>query len=367
MRTIGITGSDGLIAWHLRCHFQTLQNYKIICANRSTFTDLVKLREFVATCDTIVHLAGANRGSDDEVVAANIKLAEELVAACEVAQVRPHIIFSNSTHIYRGTAYGASKRASAEYFSKWAERSGAVFTNLILPNVFGEHGRPFYNSVIATFCHQLTNDQQPEIKVDASFEYVHCHEISLLIESLLKDPVHGDLQMAGTPMSVTELLKKLQGFQERYRDDGVIPAVPTAFDAALFNTYRSYLYPKHYPVRVSRRTDQRGTLFETVKTDKGGQAFVSTTHPGITRGNHFHVYKTERFFVLSGEAIIRLRRMFSRDVLEFHVDGETPCYVDIPTLHTHNITNVGATPLVTLFWSGEIFDPAHSDTFAELV
>jgi len=367
VRTIGITGSNGLIAWHLRCYLATVKDVEVVCADRATFADHVALLDFVSRCDVIVHLAGANRGDEAEVVAINVGLADALVSACQERGVTPYVIYSNSTHIYRGTPYGHSKRAAAERLRGWADLSGAQFTNLILPNVFGEHGRPFYNSVIATFCHQLVNNQTPEIKVDATFEYVHCHEISLRVAELLDAPVDGDVEMSGRPISVTTLLEKLKVFQRRYRDEGVIPRLDDTFELALFNTYRSYLYPAHYPVGLKLHTDPRGSLFEAVKTDREGQAFVSTTCPGITRGNHFHFHKIERFLVLSGRASIRLRRVLTDEILTFDVSGDTPCYIDMPTLHTHSITNTGDSDLITMFWSGDIFDPTKPDTFAELV
>ncbi|MCE4061561.1 NAD-dependent epimerase/dehydratase family protein [Pandoraea sputorum] len=367
MTTIGITGSNGLIAWHLRSFLSTNQALEIVCADRETFAQSDLLEAFVKRCDVIVHLAGANRGDEAEVTATNVGLADALVAACEAMQVAPYVIYSNSTHIYRGTPYGHSKRAAAETLRAWASRSGAKLTNLILPNVFGEHGRPFYNSVVATFCHQLVNGQTPEIKVDATFDYVHCHEVSSAIGALIAEPVDDEQLLPGRPISVTQLLALLTKFQKRYRDEGVIPALADKFELALFNTYRSYLFPQHYPTKLLLRTDPRGSLFEAVKTDREGQAFLSTTHPDITRGNHFHFFKIERFLVLSGEATIRLRRLLTDEITEFRVSGDSPCYVDMPTLHTHNITNTGSGELLTMFWSGDIFDPANPDTFAEPV
>ena len=134
-----------------------------------------------------------------------------------------------------------------------------------------------------------------------------------------------------------------------------------------FNTYRSYLYPDHYPVPLNLRTDARGGLFEAVKSHQGGQTFLSTTHPGVTRGRHYHHHKVERFLVVSGQAEIRIRRLFGDEVRVFKVNGAEPCFIDMPTFHTHEITNVGDTDLLTLFWSHEIFDPSNPDTYSEPV
>jgi UDP-2-acetamido-2,6-beta-L-arabino-hexul-4-ose reductase len=147
----------------------------------------------------------------------------------------------------------------------------------------------------------------------------------------------------------------------------VFPDVRDDFDRDLFNTFRSYLYPHRYPTALTLHEDPRGCLFEAVKTHNGGQTFLSTTKPGITRGNHYHTRKIERFLVVSGQAEIRLRRVFDSEVQVFKVSGDQPAYVDMPTLHTHNITNTGSSDLITLFWTHEFYDPNMPDTFFELV
>ncbi|HVK56562.1 MAG TPA: NAD-dependent epimerase/dehydratase family protein [Burkholderiales bacterium] len=363
---IGITGIEGLIGWHLRCFFKPRGEFQVIPANRATFASAVALQEFVGRCDVVIHLAGANRGPDQDVAAANIALTTALIEACDAADVTPHIIFSSSTHIFRGTAYGASKIACSDRFRAWADRTGAIFSNLVLPNVFGEHGKPFYNSVVSTFCHQLALALVPEVKADATLEFVHCHEIGLFILDLIQKKTDAEIILPGRSMSISGLLARLTEFDHAYKS-ALMPHFSDAFDLALFNTYRSYLYPQHYPVVVPLNTDQRGTLFETVKSLNGGQTFVSTTKPGVTRGNHFHFHKVERFFVLSGEAVIRLRRLFSDEVREFPVSSGSPCFIDMPSLHTHNITNTGDSELITMFWAHEIFDRERPDTYQEMV
>ena len=153
---------------------------------------------------------------------------------------------------------------------------------------------------------------------------------------------------------------------ERYTG-GVIPKLDEAIDIQLFNTLRSMIPHEQRPVDLTLHTDERGSLFEAVKADGGGQAFLSSTKPGITRGNHFHTRKVERFLVLKGTAEIRIRRVLTDNVHTFNVDGRTPQAIDIPTLHTHNITNTGNEELQTLFWSNELYDPADPDTYYETV
>ena len=148
---------------------------------------------------------------------------------------------------------------------------------------------------------------------------------------------------------------------------GVIPDLSERADVELFNTLRSYLYPDHWPVLYDQKVDARGAFVELVKSECGGQTSVSDSHPGVTRGNHFHTAKVERFAVIHGDAIVRIRRLFDTEIVNFHLTSETPGFVDIPTLHTHNLTNVGSTTLVMAFWSNEIFDPERPDTVAEQV
>ena len=366
MPVIGVTGVDGMIGWHVRAFYKSDEDVRIVPARRETFESDEELAAFVGQCDAIIHLAGQNRGDDEEVAAVNAGLAKSLVTACEKTGSKPHIVFSSSTHIYRDTVYGKSKLEATRIFTGWAERSGAVFTNMVLPHVFGEFGRPFYNSVVHTFCHQLAAGEEPKIIVDGDLELLHAEQVAAEASRVIREGAAGDVRMEGVKMKTSELLEKLREFDRLYRG-GIIPDVRESMDLYLFNSYRSRLYPDFYPVELKLHTDDRGSLFEAVKSDNGGQSFVSTTRPGITRGNHYHTKKIERFLVVKGEASIKIRRLFSDSVEEFVVSGDSPRYVDMPTFYTHNITNVGNGELLTLFWAHEIFDPQNPDTIYEPV
>jgi UDP-2-acetamido-2,6-beta-L-arabino-hexul-4-ose reductase len=176
-------------------------------------------------------------------------------------------------------------------------------------------------------------------------------------------PLSGTVRLEGSPVTVQQLLARLTTLVERYRA-GVMPPLSNPFDIKLFNTYRSYLPRESRLIGLNQIKDHRGQLFETIRCDGQGQVFVSTTEPGVTRGNHFHTRKVERFVVCDGNAAVRLRRMLTGEVAEYLVGGEDPVAIDIPTLHTHSITNVGSTPLVTLFWCNEHFSPDDPDTVA---
>lgn len=364
---IGITGADGLIGWHQRAYLKAIDGgHEVRLANRATFMQPESLAGFVQGLDAIIHLAGMNRGTDAEVEATNAALARDLVAACEQTGTRPFLVFANSTHQDRDTSYGRGKRAAANTFRLWAEQSGASFANLILPHVFGEFGKPFYNSVVSTFCYQLARNETPQIICDGDLELLHVQDVAAHCLRAIQESQRGDIRLNGVGMKVSTLLQRLTEMRDQYQSM-ILPRLESMLDVRLFNTLRSYLFPGHYPVALTLHSDTRGSLFEVVKSMSGGQVFMSTTHPGITRGNHFHTRKVERFLVASGEADICLRKLFSNEVTRFKVSGGAPSYVDIPTFHTHCISNTGQTELVTLFWANEIYDPADSDTFPELV
>lgn len=365
---IGITGADGLIGWHIRAYLRAHRpNIEVKLATRVTFADATLLQQFAQGCDAIIHCAGVNRGTDVEVGEGNVKLAQALADAAAKAKPFPHILFTNSTHSKAESVYGVSKRKAAEILGNAAAKHGASFTNLILPHVFGEFGKPLYNSVVATFCHQLSVGEEPNILTDGELNLVHVQDVAACAIAAIEQKHAGEQTMDGRKLRVSELLAKLRSIQTQYVDKLTIPSLADPFDLALFNTWRSYRYPAKAVAPLTLKTDPRGHLFEAVRTLHGGQAFMSTTHTGITRGNHFHTAKVERFLVCAGEAEIVIRKLFNDKVERFKVNGNSPCFIDMPTFHTHSITNIGTGELVTLFWAHELFDPARPDTFAEPV
>jgi UDP-2-acetamido-2,6-beta-L-arabino-hexul-4-ose reductase len=236
-----------------------------------------------------------------------------------------------------------------------------------LPNLFGEHGRPRYNSVVATFCHELANGGMPMVHEDRELPLLHVQDAVEEMRRLVERDESGTVSPAGRPVTVRSVLERLEDFSRLYAT-GDIPDITDPFDRALFNTYRSFTFPAHFPIHPPLRSDARGDLFEVVR-GHGGQAqvFCSSTVPGVTRGQHFHLRKVERFLVLRGTAEIALRRLFDDTVIRFQVSGDRPAIVDMPTMWVHNITNTGDDELLTLFWADEILDPEHPDTFPEPV
>jgi UDP-2-acetamido-2,6-beta-L-arabino-hexul-4-ose reductase len=364
---IGITGSAGLLGTHARACLHAQGRHEVVLATRETFASPQALDDFVSPLDGILHFAGVNRG--ESVLDENIWIAHQLTAALRRTAVIPAIAYANSLHFMRDSKYGQGKRLAGECLEAWGRDSAARVGNFILPHVFGEFGRPLYNSVVSTFCHQLAHGEETRIETDGQLELLHAQAVVEQLVAWLgnQDAPGGVIPLHGVPMSVSDLLGRLRGMRARYLDDAVIPNLSTPFDLGLFNTFRSYLYPNAFPRGLTLRSDARGELFEAIRTDNGGQVFLSTTVPGVTRGNHWHLNKVERFLVIGGEAVIRIRRLFSDDVVSYSVSGTTPAYVDIPTMHVHSITNTGDQTLQTLFWAHEIFDPEHADTYPEAV
>lgn len=366
-KIIGITGAEGLLAYHARCYFYASGNYDFLLANRDTFSSETALSDFVENCDIIFHFAGVNRGSDLEITDGNVIPAKKLSSALSFTGAKPHIFFSSSIRTLTdgSSSYASSKKEASSILREWAATHNARFTNLILPHLYGEFGRPYYNSAIATFCHQLAISEQPQILTDMEISPMHCQSVMEKISELISTPEE-EVLLNGKPTTVSAVLKLLTAFHQQYRE-GDFPELPDRDSVYLFNTLRSYMFPKHYPVVASVHSDPRGNFFEAVRSRGGGQTSISTTEAGAVRGNHFHFRKIERFCVIKGKAIIRLRRLFTDAIHEFTVDGSNPVFVDIPTYYTHNIINNGDDTLLTLFWTNELFNPEDSDTFVETV
>jgi len=365
---VGITGQNGFIGYHVVQQFRlSPEKYEIIPFEKDCFNDPAGLQQFVKSCDAIIHLAAMNRGDEKEIYATNISLVKKLIAAMEASGAAPHILFSSSTQETRGNLYGNSKKEGAELFAAWAEKNHAVFSHFVIPNVFGPFSRPYYNTVVATFCHQLTHNETPRVDVDAAMNLIYVGDLAKEFVSHINDDVSSLISPKPvTEISVSGLLAKLNEFKAWYFEKGMIPSLCNRFDVNLFNTFRSFANDI-IPIYPELHTDQRGTFVEVMKEMTGGQTSFSTTVPGITRGNHYHLRKIERFCVVKGEAIIQMRRVGTDVVHEYHVSGTKPAYIDMPIYYTHNIKNVGNEELLTLFWINEFFDANDPDTYYEEV
>lgn len=372
MIRVVITGASGLIGWHAHALLHAAncaarfkghaEPFDIVALDHNSFNSDPVIQKAMQGVDAVLHFAGVNRGAEAEVEVANPAIASRLVAMCKAAGVNPHIVYANSTHATLDTPYGRSKRKAAEVLGAFAPR----LTNLILPHIFGETARPFYNNVTATLIRQILDGSSPTVNPEGRVQLLHAGiAAKAAIDAVLANYT-GVLQPLPRHFTVPDLLAKLNGFHAQY-EANIFPAFIDDFDVALFNTYRAATYPTGWPRPLRLNTDSRGTLFEAVKGGAGGQTFFSTTKPGIVRGNHFHLHKVERFLVVQGRATIRVRKVLKDEVWSYQVDGDAPTIVDMPTLHTHSIENIGSGDLLTLFWTHDQFDPANPDTYADQV
>ena len=368
MIRVGITGHNGFIGYHVTQHLRLEPDkYEIIPFERDAFEDEAKLQAFVTSCDKIIHLAAMNRGDEQEIYQTNISLVQKLISAMESAGVSPHILFSSSTQETRGNLYGNSKKEGAELFQKWAEENNAVFSHFVIPNVFGPFGRPYYNSVTATFCHQLTHNETPVINVDATMMLIYVGDLAKEFVVHLEDTASAVIfPQPVSEITVSGLLAKLEEFKAWYFENGMIPPLEDRFAVNLFNTFRSYANDI-MPIMGVQHSDPRGTFVEVMKEMTGGQTSFSTTVPGITRGNHYHLRKIERFCVVKGKALIQTRRVGTDIVHNYEVSGDKSAFIDMPIYYTHNIKNIGEEELLTIFWINELFNPKDSDTYFEEV
>ena len=313
----------------------------------------------------MIHIAGVNRGTDEEVRNGNLRFARQAAEAIARSDAPPKtIVFANSTQATNGSIYGEAKAEAAGILRAAAEAVSADFHDVLLPNLFGEHGRPFYNAVTSTFCHLLAKGERPTIDQDKQLRLLHAQDAADLLIGAAPPASQSELEVSVT---VTELLERLELISGTYRR-GEIPNVADKFDRDLFNSYRSYTFPGQTPVPLARHADSRGSFVEIIRSHGGsGQSSFSTTYPGVSRGGHFHRRKVERFTVLAGQATISLRRLFTAQVFEFQVTGDRPVAVDMPTMWSHKITNTASESLYTAFWTNDLFNPEAPDTIAEAV
>jgi UDP-2-acetamido-2,6-beta-L-arabino-hexul-4-ose reductase len=372
MLKIGITGQEGFVGTHL---FNTIalfpNEFEQVDYDISFFGDDVLLDKFVAQCDVIVHLAAMNRHKDPQVLYdINVGLVSSLIHSLARTHSKAHVILSSSSQEEKDNLYGKSKKVGRELLIEWATSAGATFTGLIIPNVFGPFGQPYYNSVIATFCHQISTGETPQIQVDGELNLIFVGElITEILNKIRENKTNTAYLVPHTSTAkVSELLTLLQGYKSSYQEKGEVPSINSTFELNLFNTFRCYMdIAHHFPVKYTQHTDARGSFVEVIRLGIGGQVSFSTTVPGITRGNHYHTRKIERFAVIKGKALIQLRRIGTDEVLDFYLDGAEPAYVDMPIWYTHNIKNIGNEVLYTNFWINEFYDPKDPDTYFEEV
>ena len=277
------------------------------------------------------------------------------------------IVLSSSIQAALDNPYGRSKKAGEDLLRAYGERTGAKVMVYRFPNVFGKWCRPNYNSAVATFCHNIAHDlpitiNDPSVKM----RLVYIDDVVAELIAALKGEPHEQDGLCSVPVVheilLGEIVELIRSFRAS-REARCVPDMSDPFTQKLYATYLSYLPTDAFSYPLTMNVDQRGSFTEMIRTEERGQVSINVSKPGITKGNHWHHSKNEKFLVVSGEGVIRFRKIDSDEVIEYFVSGEKLEVVDIPTGYTHNIENLGKTDMVTVMWASECFDPNKPDTF----
>ena len=361
-----VTGADGFVGRNLCVALGRREGVEVFRYDLTS--EPAALGDALARADVVFHLAGVNRPERvEEFETGNAGFTIDILKKLAALGRHPTIILASSIQAELDNPYGRSKRAAEDGLRQYCETTGATGVVYRLKNLFGKWCRPNYNSVTATFCHNIARGLPIEISNpanDVDLTYIDDCIGAFVEELTMAERDAGRWRIARALPSYKRTLGELAGLIQSFRDHRRtlrLPDFSDPFVLALYATYLSYLPDDEFAYALDLRTDPRGVLAEFLKGPAFGQVFVSRTKPGITRGNHYHDTKCEKFLVLEGEAIIRFRHLVTGAVVDYPVHGEDLRVVDIPPGYTHSIENVGAGVLVTLFWANEILDPGRPD------
>lgn len=368
-----ITGNKGFIGQHLVNTLKhiNLSDYKVLQFSKEDFKKPSLLDNKVKKSSVIVHLAALNRHKDQSVIYdSNMNFSHNLVDSIKRVGFKGKLIFSSSIQESLNNGYGKSKKDSRNLFIRESKLNGFLFSGLILPNVFGPFGKPNYNSFVPTFCQKICDGKKVEIIENNQVSLIYIDTvISLIINEIQNKDSNFEIKVNPEKIiSVNEVKDLLIEFKTEYLDNYKIPRLESDFKLNLFNTFRSYIDIKaFFPIRYKNNVDERGNFIEILRSNSKGQYSYSTTKPNVTRGNHFHTKKIERFSVIKGDSLIKLRKIGTDEIIEFKLSGQNPSFVDMPVWYTHSISNIGDEELITLFWINEPYDINNPDTYTEKV
>jgi UDP-2-acetamido-2,6-beta-L-arabino-hexul-4-ose reductase len=370
MKTVLITGANGFIGRNLSVTLAQHKNIKLTFFD--TNTNPSALPSLVLQADFIFHLAGVNRPQNvEEFTTGNSGLTQTIISALKEHGKKTPLLISSSIQAAQDNPYGISKREAEEAVFDYGQSTGAPVHVFRLPNVFGKWCRPNYNSAIATFCHNNAHDMPIQINDPAvTMNLVYIDDVVSEFIATMDGKPHKIDVFCEVPtvhhITLGKIADLISSFKES-RLSRTIPDLSDPFTKKLYSTYLSYLPKDQFSYPLKMNIDDRGSFTEFIKTPDRGQVSVNISKPGITKGNHWHHTKNEKFMVVSGHGVIRFRQVGSEQIIEYHVSGDKLEVVDIPTGYTHNITNIGKTDMVTVMWCNEIFDPERPDTFFESV
>lgn len=362
-----VTGAQGFVGRNLCAVLQPETDLTVTAYDIDSQPAV--LEEALATADVVVHLAGVNRPQNvEEFATGNAGFTRELLDRLRAVGRTPKFLLSSSIHAAGDTPYGLSKREAEAALQEFCAETGACGVIYRLKNLFGKWCRPNYNSVTATFCHNIARGLPIQISDPANeVDLTYVDDVTAALRAEIVAPATPGCRWAdplpSRRITLGDLAALIRSFHA-HRETLQLADYSDPFVRALYATYLSYLDTDQFAYALPVHTDDRGSLAEFLKSPHIGQLFISRTRPGITRGNHYHHTKTEKFMVVQGEGLIRFRRLGSDEILEYRVRGEEYRVVDIPPGYTHSIENTGDTEMVTLFWSSQVFDPDHPDTYA---
>lgn len=361
-----VTGASGFVGKNLVVRLGELPGFEVVGFDRGDA--LTTLPDKVGQVDAVVHLAGENRPKDvADLVQGNVELTKALCAAIQVSGGKTPLILASSIQADFTNPYGISKRAAEKAVEQLAARAGNPAVIYRLPNVFGKWCKPNYNSVVATFCHNITRDLP--IQINDPSAQLHLVYIDDVVSELLRalgsmaDGLRWGEVAPEYTITLGELAAQIEAFKN-CRSTLVSERVGMGFVRALYSTYVSYFPPSNFAYDLPRYGDERGVFVEMLKTPDSGQFSYFTAHPGVTRGGHYHHSKTEKFLVIKGSARFGFRHIVTNETYELFTFGEVPKVVETVPGWTHDITNVGRDEMVVMLWANEILDRAHPDTIA---
>lgn len=367
-----ITGANGFIGKNLIAVLVQREDVTVLPFDIDTPQEL--LDEYCGECDFVYNLAGVNRPENvEEFMEGNFGFASTLVETLKKHGNNCPIMNSSSIQAALDNPYGKSKKAGEDMMFAYGKETDAPVYIYRFPNVFGKWCRPNYNSAVATFCHNIAHDLP--IQVNDRSTVMHLVYIDDVVQELLQalegQPHKNDEGFCYVPVeheiTLGEIVDLLYSFKESRKNLMISDMTENSFKKKLYSTYLSYLPEDQFSYPLTMHEDARGSFTEILRSADRGQVSINISKPGITKGNHWHHTKNEKFVVVSGKGLIRFRKYGCEEIIEYHVSGDKLEVVDIPTGYTHSIINVGDTDLVTLMWCNECFNPDRPDTIYELV